>query len=128
MNLLLDTHTFIWYSIQSKKLSQPVSDLLVDQNNSLFLSLVSVWEIQIKTQLGKLAFELPLTELIASQQETNHLQLLPIQLNHILALEALPNHHRDPFDRLLVAQAMIEQMSILSADTLLDAYPLQRIW
>jgi PIN domain nuclease of toxin-antitoxin system len=128
MNLLLDTHTFIWCSIQSNKLSQAVSDLLVDQESSLFLSLVSVWKIQIKTQLGKLAFELPLTELIASQQETNHLQLLPIQLNHILALEALPNHHRDPFDRLLVAQAMIERMPILSADTTLDAYPVQRIW
>jgi PIN domain nuclease of toxin-antitoxin system len=128
MNLLLDTHTFIWCSIQSNKLSQPVSDLVVDQESSLFLSLVSVWEIQIKTQLGKLAFELPLTELITSQQETNHLQLLPIQLNHSLALEALPNHHRDPSDRLLVAQAMIEQMPILSADTILDAYPVQRIW
>jgi PIN domain nuclease of toxin-antitoxin system len=128
MNLLLDTHTFIWCSIQSNKLLQSVSDLLVDQDSSLFLSLVSVWEIQIKTQLGKLAFELPLTEPITSQQETNHLQLLPIQLNHILALEALPNHHRDPFDRLLVAQAMIEQMPILSTDTILGAYPVQRIW
>lgn len=128
MNLLLDTHTFIWWSIKSNKLSQPVSDLLVDQNSVLFLSLVSVWEIQIKTQLGKLALELPLTELITSQQQSNNLQLLPIQLDHILALEELPDHHRDPFDRLLVAQAMIEQLSILSADTILTGYPVQRIW
>ncbi len=78
--------------------------------------------------MGKLVIELPLNELIASQQQVNDLQLLPIQLEHILALEGLPNYHRDPFDRLLVAQAIVESMSILSADTLLDGYPIQRIW
>jgi PIN domain nuclease of toxin-antitoxin system len=128
MNLLLDTHTFIWWTIQRNKLSQLASDRLINPNNSLFLSLASVWEMQIKLQLGKLTFDLPLSELITSQQQTNGLQILPIQLEHILALGDLPNHHRDPFDRLLVAQSMVEQMAILSADIVLDSYPVQRIW
>jgi PIN domain nuclease of toxin-antitoxin system len=128
MNLLLDTHTFIWWTIQRNKLSQLASDRLINPNNSLFLSLASVWEMQIKLQLGKLTFDLPLSELITSQQQTNGLQILPIQLEHILALGDLPNHHRDPFDRMLVAQSMVEQMAILSADIVLDSYPVQRIW
>lgn len=106
MNLLLDTHVFIWLSLTPEQLSQRVTDLLMDETNLWFLSLVSVWEMQIKQQLGKLSLNLPLPELIASQQQTNGLQLLPIELNHIFTLENLPQFHRDPFDRLLIAQAI----------------------
>lgn len=100
----------------------------MDETNLWFLSLVSVWEMQIKRQLGKLSLNLPLPELIASQQQTNSLQLLPIELNHIFTLENLPQFHRDPFDRLLIAQAITEQIPLLSIDTVFDHYPFQRLW
>lgn len=128
MNLLLDTHVFIWLSLSPERLSERVTDLLMDETNLWFLSLVSVWEMQIKRQLGKLSLNLPLPELIASQQQTNGLQLLPIELNHIFALENLPQFHRDPFDRLLIAQAITEQIPLLSIDTVFDHYPVQRLW
>lgn len=128
MNLLLDTHVFIWLSLTPERLSERVTDLLMDETNLWFLSLVSVWEMQIKRQLGKLSLNLPLPELIASQQQTNGLQLLPIELNHIFTLENLPQFHRDPFDRLLIAQAITEQIPLLSIDTVFDHYPVQRLW
>lgn len=84
--------------------------------------------MQIKLQLGKLKLDLPLSELIENQQQVNDLQLLSITTGHIYALEQLPNHHRDPFDRLLVAQAMIEQMPLLSVDAVFDSYPIERWW
>jgi len=128
MNLLLDTHVFIWLSLTPERLSERVTDLLMDETNLWFLSLVSVWEMQIKRQLGKLSLNLPLPELITSQQQTNGLQLLPIELNHIFTLENLPQFHRDPFDRLLIAQAITEQITLLSIDTVFDHYPVQRLW
>jgi len=128
MNLLLDTHVFIWLSFAPEQLSEPVTDLLMDEKNLWFLSLASVWEMQIKRQLGKLSLNLPLPELIASQQQTNGLQLLPIELYHIFTLEDLPQFHRDPFDRLLIAQAITEQIPLLSIDTVFDHYPVQRLW
>jgi PIN domain nuclease of toxin-antitoxin system len=128
VNLLLDTHTLIWWSISPKRLSQQVSNLLDDEDNTLFLSLTSVWEMQIKLALGKLVLNLPLPELIESQCQTNDLQLLSIKPAHIYALADLPNHHRDPFDRLLIAQAIVEQMPLLSIDSIFDAYPIQRLW
>jgi PIN domain nuclease of toxin-antitoxin system len=128
MNLLLDTQVFIWLSLTPEQLSERVTDLLMDETNLWFLSLVSVWEMQIKQQLGKLSLNLPLPELIASQQQTNGLQLLPIELNHIFILENLPQFHRDPFDRLLIAQAITEQIPLLSIDTVFDHYPVQRLW
>ena len=128
MNLLLDTQVFIWLSLTPERLSERVTDLLMDETNLWFLSLVSVWEMQIKRQLGKLSLNLPLPELIASQQQTNGLQLLPIELNHIFTLENLPQFHRDPFDRLLIAQAITEQIPLLSIDTVFDHYPVQRLW
>ncbi|MFB2836361.1 type II toxin-antitoxin system VapC family toxin [Floridanema evergladense] len=119
---------FIWLSLTPERLSERVTDLLMDETNLWFLSLVSVWEMQIKRQLGKLSLNLPLPELIASQQQTNSLQLLPIELNHIFTLENLPQFHRDPFDRLLIAQAITEQIPLLSIDTVFDHYPFQRLW
>ena len=128
MNLLLDTHVFIWLSLTPERLSQQVTDLLMDETNLWFLSLASVWEMQIKRQLGKLSLNLPLPELIASQQQTNGLQLLPIELNHIFTLENLPQFHRNPLNRLLIAQAIAEQIPLLSIDTVFDHYPVQRLW
>ena len=95
---------------------------LKDEKNDLILSVVSVWEIQVKIQLGRLKLSQSLTELIESQQQNNDLQILPIGLSHVLALDALPFHHKDPFDRLLIAQSIVENLTIVTADEKLSVY------
>ena len=122
MRVLLDTHIFIWWNGDLDQLSATARALCEDKGNTLVLSLVSVWEMQIKNQLGKLTFNQPLPEIIHSQQRSNGLELLPITTEHIYALQNLPAHHRDPFDRLLVAQANVEQMPLVSADPALRQY------
>ncbi|MGL5834709.1 MAG: type II toxin-antitoxin system VapC family toxin [Waterburya sp.] len=128
MKFLLDTHVLIWWTGESSKISTTVKDLLIDKNNIFFISFASIWEIQIKSQLGKLELNVPLSKIIQDQQEINQFQLLPISLNHIYFLNNLPNHHRDPFDRLLISQSIVEQIPILSVDKLFDLYSAQRIW
>jgi PIN domain nuclease of toxin-antitoxin system len=91
-------------------------------------SIASVWEMQIKLQLGKLNLNSSLPVLIDNQQRVNNLQLLPIELVHIWGLTNLPNYHRDPFDRLLIAQAIVEQIPLVSIDSVFDNYPIQRLW
>lgn len=128
MQLLLDTHSFIWWSINSEKLSVTVQDLLFDRNNRLFLSVASVWEMQIKLQLGKLQLNPSLQELIKNQITINNLEILSIDLAHIWTLATLIHYHKDPFDRLLISQSITEIMPILSIDEIFDRYPVQRIW
>ena len=128
MNLLLDTHTFLWAIDSPELLPERIEQLLSNNTSIWFLSLTSVWEIQIKSELGKLRLSLPLSELIETQQQTNDLQLLPVELSHIYALSGLPHHHRDPFDRLLITQARVERLPLLSRDSIFDAYDLERIW
>ena len=101
---------------------------LLDGENTLMLSMASIWEMQIKIQLGKLHLNAPLPELVETQQQINDLQILPIELTHIFGLERLLSHHRDPFDRLLIAQAIVTQMPIVSIDGVFDRYPVQRLW
>lgn len=126
--LLLDTHVFIWMDIAPTKLSSSVAAHLTDRSNTLLLSVVSVWEMQIKLQLGKLSLEQSLADMIESQQQTNHIEVLPIKLPHVLALEALPMHHKDPFDRLLTAQAIVEKATLISNDEVLAKYPVDVLW
>ncbi len=128
MQLLLDTHSFIWWSINSEKLSLTGQDLLFDRNNRLFLSVASVWEMQIKLQLGKLQLDPSLQELIKNQITINNLEILSIDLAHIWTLATLIHYHKDPFDRLLISQSITEIMPILSIDEIFDRYPVQRIW
>jgi PIN domain nuclease of toxin-antitoxin system len=128
MKLLIDTHTFIWFAQGSEKLSQHASELLDDSRNELLLSMASIWEMQIKVQLGKLRLDLPLSDLIESQRQINILQILPIELSHVWALDGLPNHHKDPFDRILIAQAIALKIPLLSIDSIFDNYPIQRLW
>ncbi|MFM7794468.1 MAG: type II toxin-antitoxin system VapC family toxin [Microcystis sp.] len=128
MQLLLDTHSFIWWSINSEKLSLTGQDLLFDRNNRLFLSVASVWEMQIKLQLGKLQLNPSLQELIKNQITINNLEILSIDLAHIWTLATLIHYHKDPFDRLLISQSITEIMPILSIDEIFDRYPVQRIW
>ncbi len=128
MKLLLDTHVFLWLNDTPEKLSPTALAACHDENNTLYLSLVSAWEIQIKQQLGKLELSESLQTLIYTQQQQNSLQLLAIELAHIEALRQLPSVHRDPFDRLLIAQSIQQQMHMMSADQIFTAYPVKLVW
>ncbi len=128
MKLLLDTHTFIWMDAAPEKLPRQVTELLQNPEHNLLLSVVSVWEIQIKTQLGKLDIHNDLVKLVQEQQERNRLIVLPVTLVHVLALGKLPLHHKDPFDRLLIAQAVSENAALLSHDSAFAAYPISLLW
>ncbi len=128
MKLLLDTHTFIWWDSVPNKLPSQVLALCQDQANEMLLSVVSVWEMQIKLQLGKLQLKFPLEEIIKSQQQTNNIKVLEVTLTHVLALEGLPAPHKDPFDRLLVAQANVEGAVLVSGDKILKQYPVKLLW
>lgn len=122
MKLLLDTHIFIWWADQPEKLSPAALSALEDEANELLLSVASVWEMQIKIQLGKLKLGLPLKELVRNQQETNDVTVSPVGLAHVLALDSLPFHHKDPFDRLLIAQSISEGLTVVTADSQFSAY------
>lgn len=128
MNLLLDTHVFLWLNDTPEKLSSTALAACQDEHNTLFLSLASAWEIQIKQQLGKLELNESLQTLISTQQQQNGLQLLPIELVHIEVLSQLPAVHRDPFDRLLIAQSIQQHIQIVSADQVFTGYPVNLIW
>jgi PIN domain nuclease of toxin-antitoxin system len=101
---------------------------LQTEKNELYLSLASLWEIQIKTQLGKLSLNQSLTDTLAIQQQTNGIRLVNIELNHILEVGRLPVHHKDPFDRLLIAQAKILNLNLLTNDDKIRLYDMPRIW
>jgi len=128
MNLLLDTHAFIWWYSEPEKLSKSVLAACLDVTNTLALSVASVWEMQIKAQLGKLQLTKPLSEIIQHQQDQNQLQILPVTLPVILALDDLPLHHRDPFDRLLIAQARVDQFVLVSNDSQFKKYSVSLFW
>ena len=128
MKVLLDTHAFIWWDSTPDKLSPRARAACQDRTNLLFLSVASAWEMQIKLQLGKLHLRLPLAEVIASQQQTNDLQVLPVALSHVFALQGLPAHHKDPFDRLLIAQANTEEATLISHDPVFAPYLVKVLW
>ncbi|GAB4203068.1 MAG: type II toxin-antitoxin system VapC family toxin [Roseiflexaceae bacterium] len=128
MKLLLDTHTFIWWDSDPQQLSPRVISLCSDTGNDLFVSAASLWEMQIKQNIGKLNLRISLSDMVHRQQITNNLFVLAIHQDHIFGLENLPNIHKDPFDRILIAQANTEGMLLLSADTIFSSYPVQVIW
>lgn len=127
MKLLLDTHAFLWWDHQKARLSNRALAACMDRANSLSLSIASVWELQIKIQLGKLALRLPLTDVLRDQ-ETNDLTIAPVSVPDILALVDLPPLHRDPFDRLLVAQARRGGYHLVSQDTQVARYDVPILW
>ena len=104
MRILLDTHVFIWWDSEPELLSQRARQFCEDPNNTLVLSVVSVWEMQIKRQIGKLDLRMPLNELLENQERRNGLDILPVNLDHVLYLDKLPAIHKDPFDRLSLKQ------------------------
>lgn len=127
MILLLDTHAFIWWDTDLTRLSSVALNALRDPSNTILLSVVSIWEIQIKTQLGKYTLNQPLTQIVAAQQ-ANGIQVLDVTLHHVWQLESLPAPHKDPFDRLLIAQANAEGAALFSADGIFSQYPVQIVW
>ena len=127
MKLLLDTHTFLWFLDDNPQLSQKGKDLLEADNEQL-LSIASRWEIAIKLRLGKLTVAVPIEMLMTQQLTQNDIELLPITVAPLIVLSTLPLHHRDPFDRLLIAQAKAEQMRLVSADSQFAPYLVDVLW
>jgi len=128
MKLLLDTHTFLWFIAGNPNLSSNARLLIEDIANDIFISPVSLWEIAIKFSLGRLPLSSPFGVLIPEQMSINGFQLLPMEIEHIAAVATLPHHHRDPFDRLLVAQSLVEQMPVVGIDAAFDVYGVDRLW
>ncbi len=122
MDLLLDSHVFLWFDLTPEKLSRTAYDSLINEENTLYISLVSIWEMQIKLQLGKLVLDDGLPETIKKHQMSNQLKILNIEANHIFTLASLSDHHRDPFDRMLIAQAKAENYTLVTADKNVHSY------
>lgn len=128
MRLLLDTHVFLWWVNDAPELSAKARAAIRKGQNECFLSVVSAWEMAIKASTGKLALSQSVERFIPEQLAANGFRLLEIDFRHAARVESLPFHHRDPFDRLLVAQAMSEKMTVISADAALSEYGIKRIW
>ena len=128
MRILLDTHTFLWWITDDQRLSSHSIELISDGNNELLFSAASGWEIAIKAGLGRLNISEPLDRFVSEQLSRNHIAVLPVQLSHALHVFTLPQAHRDPFDRLLVAQAQVEGLSLLSSDKKLSDYDVDVLW
>lgn len=127
MKILLDTHTFLWFVNDSVQLSLDAKALL-ESEVDLYLSIASLWEIAIKVRTGKMTLPKPFDEYLPQQIQLNEIEVLPIDLRHLNVITTLPLHHRDPFDRLLIAKAMVEQATIVSADVAFDQYGIHRSW
>ena len=128
MRVLLDTHTFLWFIEDNRNLSATARRIIEDGDTQPGLSVASIWEMAIKVSIGKLELRQPFESLIPQQLAENDITLLGISVSHAIRLTTLPFHHRDPFDRLLIAQAMVEQLPILGVDAAFDAYGVERIW
>lgn len=128
MNLLLDTHALLWYATDDPKLSRTGKQLIEESSNDIFVSAASFWEIAIKVGLGKVRIGMPFEDFVKAW--TRHFGWLPIEPAHLLQVEKLPlpGKHRDPFDRLLVAQSMVENLPIVSCDDALAEYPVNLVW
>jgi PIN domain nuclease of toxin-antitoxin system len=127
-DLLLDTHAMLWFFWDDSRLSRSAKALIEDSGNRKLVSIASCWEIAIKAGLGKLDLGEPSRPFLSREIARNNFELLPISLDHATAVESLALHHRDPFDRLLIAQAMVERLSLVGADVVFDQYGVSRLW
>jgi PIN domain nuclease of toxin-antitoxin system len=127
MKLLLDTHAFMWWDSDPAKLSPAALTAILDPANEVWASVANVWEMAIKSQLGKLTLHASLGDIVA-QQQTNGLQFLGVTVDHVLGVEGLPAVHRDPFDRLLAAQSIIESAALVTNDRIFALYPIRVLW
>jgi len=128
MRLLLDTHAFLWWNEASPKLSRSARRWLSDPDNQLYLSVVSAWEMALKVQSGKLGLPTSVSVYIAARLNHYGIEPLAVSLGHVLASSALPPYHRDPFDRMLVAQAQVEELTIVTHDSQVRKYAVETVW
>lgn len=128
MRLLLDTHAFLWYILDDPQLSATADALISEPSNEIEVSPASYWEIAIKIRLKKYSLPEPYDIFLDREIASNGFRVLHIQVKHAAPITTMPFHHRDPFDRLIVAQALVEQIGIVSNDTMLDAYGVTRYW
>lgn len=126
--MILDTHVFIWLDNAPERVSGRARQVFADPENEVLLSVISIWEMQIKLSLGKLKLRQSLASMIQEQLGGNSIQLLPLKIDHILQLEQLPPHHHDPFDRVLITQAQIEEAVLLTDDRVIQRYPVNTHW
>ena len=127
MKLLLDTHVFLWSTSSPRKLSSAAAAALTHPSNERLLSVITPWEIVIKSQIRRLTLHQPIDPIIAAQL-ANGLSLLPVRYEHVIALRSLALIHRDPFDRMLAAQAIAEGAVLVTADRIFAKYPIQTLW
>lgn len=128
MNTLLDTHVFLWFIMGNERLSEKVRALIEDGNSKMFLSIASLWEISIKTSLGKLKLSEPFEKLIPDQLDACGIDILEIKLAHLFKLNSLPFHHQDPFDRLIICQSMVENITVATIDPNFEKYDVSIVW
>ncbi len=124
----MDTHAFIWYTTDSSRLTATGRSLIDNGENDILLSTASVWEMAIEHSIGRLTFSMPFMESIEQQIAVNRIDILEITFDHIEVVASLPLHHRDPFDRLIIAQSMAEQIPVLSRDAFFDACAIAPVW
>lgn len=128
MKLLLDTCTFLWAIAEQRRLSRTCRDLLVDPGNTVYLSAASAWEICLKAGSGTLTLSEPAAQFVPRYRQAHGYEALPIDERAVLQLPRLPNHHRDPFDRILVCQAVAHGLTLLTPDPLIGQYPVAVAW
>ena len=127
MRVLLDTHTFLWWADDDRRMSAPARKAIADAADG-FLSVASCWEIAIKVSRGRLTIPKPIERFVPEQLGLNGFQLLPVDLDDVARVATLPFHHRDPFDRLLAAQALSDDLTLVSADPVFRKYGVKRAW
>ena len=128
MKVLLDTHVFLWAISEDPRLSSSARKIFTAADSENLLSVASVWEILVKAEAGRLPFPRPASSYLRTQLRKTSTAVLPILLSHVLRLESLPLHHRDPFDRIILAQALEEEIPVVSADSKFHLYPIEVLW
>lgn len=128
MRVLLDTHAFLWFILDDPQLSPAAKAVIENPANDVCVSPASYWEIAIKIQLGKYSLPLPLRQFMDTHLAANAFDVIPVEPRHVEPLTTLPLHHKDPFDRLIISQAIVEGITVVSADTAFDSYPVTRLW
>lgn len=128
MRLLLDTHAFLWFVTNDPQLSETALDAIAEPSNDILLSPASYWEIAIKVSLGKYPLSVPFATFFDEGIKGSEVNVLPIEVSHAAELSKLPMHHKDPFDRMIISQAIVEKIPIVSADSAIDAYGVKRWW
>ena len=128
MKVLLDTCAFLWITTEDEQLSETARQIFKNPKNEMFLSSVSMWEIMVKNGIGKLPLPSPIEEFIAAQRIKHEIETVPLTEKAVFHLGTLPKHHKDPFDRMLICQAIEHDLMILTSDGLIMQYPVKTVW